>query len=902
MHITKVELKDVKSYTKSGSIWFPEGVNAITGPTGAGKSTILEAIGFALFDTLPYAQKRFVREGAKRGEVVVSFVDALDEREYQVVRPVGGGTLYVYDPEIRRRIVTGKSDVVDWLKEHLGVESTADLSALFTDAVGVPQGLLTAAFLERPKDRKRKFDPLLQVDDYELAWERLRETAGYLKDELAVQERRIAELFAQLKRLPQLEREAEELRERIAADEQRLAEVRACLEQVVAEKATLDTARDRIEELTRQLEGLTRHLEELGQQLSSAEAEVQKAQEAQQIVEETEGGYRLYEEAQAKLSELEKRRQERDQLSTQLAKVGQALALAEQEIKRLEHALEEIGRAEKRMAELEPLVAEQERIEKELKTAERDTDRLAEAQQRLTEEQAKSEKLGVELQRVREGLKTRQDVEVEIEAKEQQCRELEKRVVALEAEQQQIKDQRRQLEERLALLEQTEAAECPVCRQPLEARQAEELSEHYQAELRRLDDRAREARHQRREHKKELTTADEQLTELRDQIRSLPYPGREAELAQEIKVQQGIVKEWRDKEAVLVSAPEQVSKLKEHLEELGAPRGEYQRLKVEADKRPEKETELVASREEQARHTGAKEDIVEELRAFANLDDDIEVQQETAASSRIDHSRYLEHRKIAETLPQRRAKLEELQAGEEQVETQQKETATELEEAKAGYDEARHQELLEEHQQLTAEQTRLDERLKIGREQLCKMQDEIDILQQLQIELEGVEQERALLIALSEALVFIRKTVREAGPYVTRALVRTISDEAARIFGDILNDHTMRLCWGEDYGITTEQLGNERDFSQLSGGEKIAAALAVRLALLREMSDIRIAFFDEPTAHLDDERRDNLATQITQIKGFHQLFVISHDDTFERETHHVLRVTKENGISQVEVG
>jgi len=82
----------------------------------------------------------------------------------------------------------------------------------------------------------------------------------------------------------------------------------------------------------------------------------------------------------------------------------------------------------------------------------------------------------------------------------------------------------------------------------------------------------------------------------------------------------------------------------------------------------------------------------------------------------------------------------------------------------------------------------------------------------------------------------------------------------------------------------------------------MVAALAVRLALLREMSDIRIAFFDEPTAHLDDERRDNLATQITQIKGFHQLFVISHDDTFERETHHVLRVSKENGVSRVEVG
>ena len=901
MYITRVELKDVKSYTKSGPIWFAPGVNAISGPTGAGKSTILEAIGFALFDTLPYAQRQFVREGARRGEVVVSFVDALDEREYQVVRPVGGGSLYVYDPEIRRRIVTGKGDMLDWLKEHLGVDPTADLSTLFTDAVGVPQGLLTAAFLERPRDRKRKFDPLLQVDDYELTWEKLRETARYLKEQLDVQNLRIAELRTELKRLPQLERESEELQTKITADEQRLTEVGTRLEQVVVEKDTLDMARDRIEKLTRQLEILTRQLEELGQQLSSAEAEVQKAQEAQQIVEETEAGYHLYEEARERLSELEERRQERDQLNARLAEIRQALALAEREIRRLEQSLEEIVQAEKRMAELEPLVVKQERLEEELKAAERNSDQLVQAQQWVTEEQARLDKFRADLQRVQKGLKILRGVEAEIDEKDQQRHELEKQTATFEAGEEQIKVQHQQLEERLALLEQEEGAECPVCRRPLEAHQAEELNEHYRGELSRLDKQAEEIQRVLSKARRELKAAKGQLAELQEQAKSLPHPGRETELVEEIKAQQGVVKEWQEREVSLANAPEQVRTLAKQLEGLGNPRSEYQRLKVEADKRFEKETELAAAREEQARQVGAKEDIAEALKAFVNLDDEIAAQRETTASSRSDHSRYLEHRKIAETLPERCARVGELQTEREQVETQQKEAEAELKEARASYDEAKHQRLVEEHQQLTTEQTKLNARLEIGWEQLSKMQEEIKALQQLKVELEEAEQERELLKTLSEALEFIRKTVREAGPYVTRVLVRTISAEADRIFGDILNDHTMRLRWEEDYGITVEQRGNERDFSQLSGGEKSAAALAVRLALLREMSDIRIAFFDEPTAHLDDERRENLATQITQIKGFHQLFVISHDDTFERETHHVLRVSKENGISQVEV-
>jgi len=902
MQITQVELKNVKSYINSGPIRFAPGVNAISGPTGAGKSTILEAIGFALFNAPPCAQKRFVCEGAKRGEIVVSFIDALDEREYQVIRPVGGGELYVYDPEIKRRIVTGKDDVVDWLKEHLGVEPTADLSTLFTDAVGVPQGLLTAPFLEGSKDRKRKFDPLLQVDDYELAWEKLRETVSYLKEQLTAQERRMAELRAELKRLPRLEEEIGELQEKIFADEQRLSEVVSRLEQVGSEKAILDTAWDRIEGLTRQLEDLIHHLEGLNRQLSTAEAEVQKAQEAQQIVEETEEGYHLYEEAQTKLSELEERRQERDQLNARLAEIEKALALAIQEIRRLEQTLEEISQAEKRMAELEPLVAEQEQLEKELKVAERDAERLAEAQQRVTEEQTKLERLQADLQRVQEELKTRQVVETEVDETEQQRRELEKQIAALEAEQGQIEDQHRQLGERLALLEQEELAECPVCRRPLEVHQAKKLSEHYQAELGRLDDRAEDIRRQLQEHERERSTADERLAELRDQARSLPHPGREAELVQEIGAQQSTVKEWQETEASLSRAPEEANRLRGHLEELGDPRSECQHLKTEADKRSRTETDLAAVREERMRKEGDRQEMAEVLQAFANLDDEMATQRKVMTASQADHGRYLEHRQIAQTLPQRRAKVEELQTEREQVEAQQGETEAELKEARAGYDEARHQELVEEHQQLTAERARLNERLEIGREQLSKMRDEIESLQELQIELEDVEREYELLNALSEMLEFIRKIVREAGPYVTRALVQTISAEADCIFGDILNDHTMRLRWEEDYGITIEQRGNERDFSQLSGGEKMAAALAVRLALLREMSDIRIAFFDEPTAHLDDERRENLASQITQIKGFHQLFVISHDDTFERETHHVLRVSKENGISQVEVG
>ena len=46
----------------------------------------------------------------------------------------------------------------------------------------------------------------------------------------------------------------------------------------------------------------------------------------------------------------------------------------------------------------------------------------------------------------------------------------------------------------------------------------------------------------------------------------------------------------------------------------------------------------------------------------------------------------------------------------------------------------------------------------------------------------------------------------------------------------------------------------------------MSAALAVRLALYREMSNIDVAFFDEPTTNLDETRR--IGWSNLRVKGF----------------------------------
>jgi exonuclease SbcC len=46
---------------------FQPGVISICGPNGSGKTTILEAIAWALFDHLEYKREDFVRRGGQKG-------------------------------------------------------------------------------------------------------------------------------------------------------------------------------------------------------------------------------------------------------------------------------------------------------------------------------------------------------------------------------------------------------------------------------------------------------------------------------------------------------------------------------------------------------------------------------------------------------------------------------------------------------------------------------------------------------------------------------------------------------------------------------------------------------------------------------------------------------------------
>ena len=267
--------------------------------------------------------------------------------------------------------------------------------------------------------------------------------------------------------------------------------------------------------------------------------------------------------------------------------------------------------------------------------------------------------------------------------------------------------------------------------------------------------------------------------------------------------------------------------------------------------------------------------------------------------ARAGHERYLQHEHLAGETGRRTERLHEIQAQVRDAVTRAADAWGVAAKMGAAADPAAQQAAHAARDAAIARKTELDTRAEAQAAQIAERQKVLDELANVALRLDAERRGAARATALHERTELMRGVLRAAGPLVTEALLADVSEAADEIFGEVLGDRAGRLRWTPDYDIVLERGGHERSFAQLSGGEQMTAALAVRLALLRELLHIDIAFFDEPTQNLDDTRRANLAEQILRVRGFKQLVVITHDDTFERLLDNVIHVRKVGGESRV---
>jgi exonuclease SbcC len=324
------------------------------------------------------------------------------------------------------------------------------------------------------------------------------------------------------------------------------------------------------------------------------------------------------------------------------------------------------------------------------------------------------------------------------------------------------------------------------------------------------------------------------------------------------------------------------------LQSLNDPRGRAAALNQAVEREGELKRKLGEAEARVARVNADLERANLEMQAYAALDGDIALAGRTRAESERDYHAFIANEKIAATLAAREQELAALSSEIRQVDEANARAAESLADLEGRYDPERHRRALGELEGLRERVGRLATQIEHTGEQYSRLREQLAHLNEVRERAGAQIAERERAERLRETSDFIRDILQKAAPYITESYLFSISIEANHLFREITGRHDVTLQWTKDYEITLEEEGRERPFLNLSGGEQMAAALAVRLALLKELSEVNIAFFDEPTTNMDEERRRNLAQQIGRIKDFHQLFVISHDDSFEGYTDQII--------------
>ena len=448
-------------------------------------------------------------------------------------------------------------------------------------------------------------------------------------------------------------------------------------------------------------------------------------------------------------------------------------------------------------------------------------------------------------------------------------------------------------------LENAKTTHCPLCEQPLTAEHRSQMLERNLGQLQQLRDQYSAAQSALRAAEETLAAHEAALRDQRSQLLTMPRSAQLEEIDHDATGAAQELAELRGEEAALANAPAQVAALAAALAALDNPRQRSAVAAAQAAQRKQVEAQQaqLAHRLQQAQ--AQLDRVTVSLVAYAGLDDVLAAVQSELTAHEAAHQAVLSHRAVAATAEVRLAELAQQQTLQHQVAERLAQVKTEAASAATHFDADTYASILVDERSLREQSGSLQAQSDLLRQEQRRDEAEVTALRAEESRLAAVELQQQALSEQSSALESIRNLLRQAGPFITAAVVRQVSGGAAQIFGEIMQDFSRRLSWDEDFGISLNVDGVVRQFAQFSGGEQMSAALAVRLALVREMSKLDVAFFDEPTANLDDLRREALAQQIMNIRGFRQLIVISHDDTFEQATQNLIRIRRQGATSVV---
>lgn len=509
----------------------------ISGHNGAGKSSLLDAITWALFGQARKRDEALINLQAKTAEVAFTF--EYEGNIYRVLRTLSRERPTLLEFQIRQasgwRPLTERS-----LREtQARIEQVLRLDYdTFVNASFFLQGKADQFAQQSPSRRKEILASILGLEVWEVYRERAAERRKALERNLEILSGRLSEIDAELAEEP-------ERRKRLAAleaDLERLREERRAHEQTLERARRLHAALEKQREL----------VQTIGRMLTQDEAVL--------------NGLR---------ARLEERRHARNRFADLLERAAVIEA---------DYTAWQLVRSE--LEHWESLAVRSQEIEKRrrpwLDAVNEARTRLQEEQRTLQRRQAEVEAQAAEAQKLRQDLARAQETLTDLETRlnerlawQAALQEAQQQRAALEAENRRLKEEMNDLDARRQQLASVKEAACPLCGQPL-------TEAHLQATLEQLTAEGRARGDRYRLNRALIQELDSRLADLQQRLQET------ASLEEERLILLRQVARWNERLTTLTQAIQD-------WETSGAPRlTEVIRLLEEGNFAPEAQQHLAA--------------------------------------------------------------------------------------------------------------------------------------------------------------------------------------------------------------------------------------------------------------------------------------------------------------------
>ncbi len=898
MIITKVELENITTHKKT-LIEFQEGLNVLIGQNGSGKSTILNMIGYNLFDFLPGAQKDYLRNDyyfqPKFGTIAVWIV-GLNDDQFIIKRTLGkqSNDIEVLDAFTGVTIsgVNNKTSLQEWLKKQISLKEGFDLAQVFKTSIGVQQGTFTGPFLRTPQHRKAFFDPILQVDVYRKVWKNFLDVIKLISDDIHLHELKASELKGILLQSDDLRNEKEVIEKKIDELKKEEKQLQKDLKIITRDFNNLKDVKEKIEKLITVYEKLELKQESMIQARNQINEDIKEAEKAREICSNTNDDYLKYEsliKKEASLQKINQRLQEtkdeKNELEHHLTKFESLNKHISQQIKNIEDSQKDFKILIKDFQKSQEFQIEIEIMQKKLAN-------ITSQEELLDRKKDNYTILSIGIDEKEGILEEIPDLEKEVnmlESLQDKLQEFESQKVKFETEITQFNNNKTD----------AKGGNCPIFKTKCKDFDEATLEHHYQnlvVENQKLLKPIlieKQNISQEIENLKKLHIKLESLRKIEVETKTLKK--QRLQIGKEIQELQDIVRGKQAEEDILTELKSKKLALENNV-------SNYIILKHDIEVNlPKLYIQLKEIQQELPLIVKKLQPIRDKIKSLEDTPNKINLIQEEMDKIRVNHSKYQKSIKIAEKVPlltnKMNLKIEDLIQIEKKLDNEEL-NKKKLEEQ---FDNENYINSEKGKKELNNSIKVIEGTIKTHGKRISKIESKFKTLKVKEQELKDMEEDIKNLNDMKQFSETMRIWYNEIGPKITEVLLKKINGLASEIYSDLMDVDNTQLLWEKDYNVKILTSNNEKNFHQLSGGEQMAAALSVRLAILKILTNVDFAFFDEPTINLDKERRTSLAKCIQNIKGFRQLFVISHDDTFEENAENMIRFTKDDSeITTVE--